>query len=234
MSKVAIVTGGTKGIGKAIIEKFSSEGFDIATCSRNEKDLIHLKTSIEKQYKNKVYVQKVDVSDKNVLQQFATNVLKWNSDIHILVNNAGVFIPGKITEEEDGSLEKMMSINTYSAYYLSRYIIDSMKNKKGAYIFNICSTASIMPYLNGGSYCISKHAMLGFSKVLREELKEIGIRVSAVLPGATYTSSWEEADLPESRFIKSSDIAETIWSAFSLSENTVIEELIVRPQLGDI
>ena len=150
------------------------------------------------------------------------------------MNNAGVFIPGKITEEEDGSLEKMMSINTYSAYYMSRYIIDSMKNKKGGYIFNICSTASIMPYLNGGSYCISKHAMLGFSKVLREELKEIGIRVSAVLPGATYTSSWEEADLPESRFIKSSDIAETIWSAFSLSENTVIEELIVRPQLGDI
>ncbi|QNL22830.1 SDR family oxidoreductase [Hyphobacterium sp. CCMP332] len=234
MSKVAIVTGGTKGIGKAIIEKFSSEGFDIATCSRNEKDLKHLKTRIEKQYKNEVYVQKVDVSDKKVLQQFAGNVLKWNSNIHILVNNAGVFIPGKITEEEDGSLEKMMSINTYSAYYLSRYIIDSMKNKKGAYIFNICSTASIMPYLNGGSYCISKHAMLGFSKILREELKEIGIRVSAVLPGATYTSSWEDVDLPESRFIKSSDIAETIWSAFSLSENTVIEELIVRPQLGDI
>ncbi len=234
MSKVAIVTGGTKGIGKAIIEKFSSEGFDIATCSRNEQDLANLKSSIEKQYNNEVFIQVTDVSDKQKLQQFAGNILKWNNNIQVLVNNAGIFIPGKITEEEDGSLEKMMSINTYSAYYLSRYIIDSLKGKKGAYIFNICSTASIMPYVNGGSYCISKHAMLGFSKILREELKEIGIRVSAVLPGATYTSSWEGVDLPESRFIKSSDIAETIWSAYSLSENTVIEELTVRPQLGDI
>ncbi len=234
MSKVAIVTGGTKGIGKAIIEKLSSEGFDVATCSRNEDELKALKSEIEKKFENNIFIQKVDVSDKKTLESFAKNILAWNNNIHILVNNAGVFIPGKVTEEEDGSLEMMMSINTYSAYYLSRYIIDTMINTKGAYIFNICSTASIMPYINGGSYCISKHAMLGFSKVLREELKEKGIRVSAVMPGATYTSSWEGVDLPESRFIKSSDIAETLWSAYRLSENTVIEELIVRPQLGDI
>lgn len=234
MSKVAIVTGGTKGIGKAIIEKLSSEGFDIATCSRNQDQLKDLKDEVEDKFGNKVYIQKVDVSDKKTLRDFASNILKWNDDIQILVNNAGVFIPGKVTEEEDGSLEMMMSINTFSAYYLSRYILDSMKGKKGAYIFNICSTASVMPYVNGGSYCISKHAMLGFSKVLREELKEENIRVSAIMPGATYTSSWEGVDLPKSRFIKSEDIAETIWSAYSLSENTVIEELIVRPQLGDI
>jgi short-subunit dehydrogenase len=234
MSKLAIVTGGTKGIGKAVIEKFASQGFDIATCSRNDEELNLLKSEIESKYKVSVYTEKVDVSDKIALKRFVDQILVLNKKVQVLVNNAGIYLPGMVTEEEDGILEKLMSVNTYSAYYLSRYVFEHMLGNKGAYIFNICSTASVIPYVNGGSYCISKHAMLGFSKVLREELKEKGIRVSAVMPGPTYTTSWEGADLPESRFIKSSDIAETLWSAYSLSENTVIEELIVRPQLGDI
>ncbi|MBL7876963.1 MAG: SDR family NAD(P)-dependent oxidoreductase, partial [Cyclobacteriaceae bacterium] len=102
------------------------------------------------------------------------------------------------------------------------------------HIFNICSIASIKAYPNGGSYAISKFALLGFSKVLREELKEHGIRVTAVLPGATKTASWAGSTLPDSRFIKPEDVAETIFSAYSLSPNAVVEELLIRPQLGDI
>jgi short-subunit dehydrogenase len=234
MSKVALISGGTKGIGKAVVKKFASNGFHIATCSRNENDLRELKSEIEGNYAVKVYIEKVDIANKAALKAFAQNVIDWNPEIHILVNNAGLFIPGKMTEEEDGTLEHLMSVNTYSAYYLSRYVVDKMLNKKGSYIFNICSTASIIPYINGGSYCISKHAMLGMSRVLREELKEKGVRVSAVMPGATFTSSWEGAGIPEERFMKATDVAETIWSAYSLSENTVIEEILIRPQLGDI
>jgi hypothetical protein len=234
MAKVAIVTGGTKGIGYAIVNKFASQGFDIATCSRNQKELDSLKKKIQDKFKVSVFAEKCDVADKKALKSFADKILKWNNDIHVLINNAGLFVPGTVLGEEDGNLEKMMSINTYSAYYMSRYIIPHMHNKKGAYVFNICSTASVIAYTNGGSYCIAKHAMLGFSKVLREELKEKNIRVSAVMPGATYTASWEGVELPESRFIKAEDISETIWSAYSLSDRTVIEELIVRPQLGDI
>lgn len=234
MSQVALISGGTKGIGKAIIKKFAAGGFHIATCSRNENDLQKLKAEIQKDYAVEIYTEKVDVSDKVALKQFAENVINWNPDIRVLVNNAGIFAPGKVTEEEDGTLEQLMSVNTYSAYYLSRYVVEQMLNKKGSYIFNICSTASVIPYINGGSYCISKHAMLGFSRVLREELKEKGVRVSAVMPGATFTSSWEGAGIPEERFMKADDVAQTIWSAYSLSENTVLEEILIRPQLGDI
>lgn len=234
MSKVAVITGATKGIGRACAIQFAQEGFDLAICSRNEEDLEAFKLMLKRDYQTEVYTQKVDVSKKDELKSFSENVLNWNSNIHVLINNAGVFTPGKISEEEDGTLEHLMSTNTYSAYYLTRFLLEAIKKNKTGYIFNICSTASIMPYINGGSYCISKHAMLGFSRVLREELKEEGIRVSAVMPGATYTSSWEGVGLPKERFIKAMDIAQTIWSAYSLSGGAVIEEILIRPQLGDI
>jgi short-subunit dehydrogenase len=98
----------------------------------------------------------------------------------------------------------------------------------------MCSIASIKAYPNGGSYAISKFALLGFSKVLREELKEFNIRVTAVLPGATRTASWDGVDLPEDRFMRAEDVAETVFSAYSISERSVVEEIIIRPQLGDI
>ena len=233
MEKRIVVTGGTKGIGRAIIQKFASEGFEVITCSRNAKDLEGLKEAIEKQNNVNVYTSVVDVSKKKDIQDFAEFALS-KGPIDVLVNNAGVFIPGMVHEEEDGMLEMMMETNLYSAYHLTRRIVPGMKNAKQGHIFNMCSTASIMPYVNGGSYCISKFAMLGMSKVLREEMKEHGIKVTASMPGATFTASWEGVELPEDRFMNADDVAETVYSAYSLSERAVIEEIIMRPQLGDI
>ena len=169
-----MVTGGTKGIGRAIIEKFASEGFNIATCSRNEKDLKSLKDQVRDQYSVKVMTSRVDVSKKEDLERFFGEVRSEISKLDVLVNNAGVFIPGAVHEEEVGALEKMIETNLYSAYRTTRAFVEPMKTAKQGHIFNICSTASIMPYVNGGSYCISKYAMLGMSKVLREEMKQIG------------------------------------------------------------
>ena len=112
--------------------------------------------------------------------------------------------------------------------------MQEMKRLKKGYIFNMCSIASIKAYANGGSYGISKFALYGMTKVLREELKEFNIKVTAVLPGATLTASWEGVDLPEERFIKVEDIAELIWTTYRLSDRTVVEDLVIRPQLGDI
>jgi short-subunit dehydrogenase len=128
----------------------------------------------------------------------------------------------------------MLATNVHSAYHLTRLLLPDMMTRQTGHIFNICSTASIMPYTNGGSYCISKFALYGMTQVLREELKPHGIKVTAVLPGATLTASWEGTDLPESRFMKAEDIAKTILGAYQLSANTVIEEILLRPQLGDI
>jgi short-subunit dehydrogenase len=109
-----------------------------------------------------------------------------------------------------------------------------MMRRRDGHIFNLCSIASIMAYPNGGSYSISKFALYGMTKVLRAELKDYGIRVTAVLPGATLTASWEGTDLPPDRFMRPEDVAEAIFAAHAVSKQTVIEELLLRPQLGDL
>lgn len=234
MNQLVVVTGATKGIGRAVAERFAKAGLDIAACARKEKDLEQMKSDIEKKFQVKVFVKAADASDKGQAIEFSKFVLQLNRPVHVLVNNAGHFIPGETMEEEDGTLERMIESNVYSAYYTTRGLISNMKQNKSGHIFNMCSIASIKAYPNGGSYAISKFALLGFTKVLREELKPLGIRVTAVMPGATKTASWDGTDLPDSRFMKTEDVAEVIFNAYSISERSVVEEVIIRPQLGDI
>lgn len=235
MKKLIVVTGGTKGIGRAIIDKFASEKFDIITCSRKESDLAKLKEEIEQRCPAVSLDYLVaDLSMKSDTQRFISFIINTKRDVDILVNNTGYFVPGQIHNETEGTLEKMIETNVYSAYDLTRGLIHSMKQRRSGYIFNICSIASIIAYPNGGSYTISKFALYGMTKVLREEMKEFDVRVTAILPGATLTASWEGVDLPEERFMKAGDVAAAIWGAWSLSKNSVVEEIVIRPQLGDI
>lgn len=235
MRKLIVVTGGSKGIGKAILEKFSAQGFDTATCSRNSEELKQLKGEMERKYSGSTcFVFSADMALKNEVDAFTQYVKDLNRKVDVLVNNAGYFIPGEISTEPVGTLESMINANLFSAYYTTRGLVHEMKQNRRGHIFNMCSIASIKAYANGGSYAISKFALLGFSKCLREELKNDGIRVTAIMPGATKTRSWDGTDLPDERFMKIEDIAETVYSAYAISERSVVEEIIIRPQLGDI
>jgi len=235
MNKLIVVTGGSKGIGRAIIEKFAAHGFDVATCARNQEELKKLETQIKKSFPSSlVYTTTADMADRQQTKSFVGFISDLKRPVDVLVNNAGYFVPGSISTEPEGTLENMIHANLYSAYHTTRGLVQGMKDKKSGHIFNMCSIASIKAYSNGGSYAISKFAMLGFSKCLREELKEFGIRVTAILPGATRTSSWDESDHPEERFMKAEDVADTIYSAYAISGRSVVEEVIIRPQLGDI
>lgn len=235
MNKLLVVTGGTKGIGRAVIEKFIAHGFDVVTCARDERALESMKEVIKAGTPSaQVFTKVVDMAVKSQVMDFASFVQELNRPVDVLVNNAGYFIPGEISTEPDGTLESMVHANVYSAYYMTRGLVPGMKKLTHGHIFNICSIASIKAYSNGGSYAITKFALLGLTKCLREELKEQGIRVTAVLPGATKTASWDGVDLPDERFMMVEDVAETIYSAYSLSKRSVVEEIIIRPQLGDI
>lgn len=232
---VLIVSGGTRGIGKAIVEKFAYEGFHIFTCSRAKENLHSLASEIAEKFPLAVLQTfQADLSQRQQVQKFAEFVLSNTTQIDVLVNNTGIFLPGQIHNEAEGTLESLMAINLYSAYHLTRALLPVFLKQKSGHIFNICSTASITAYTNGGSYCISKFALYGMTKVLREELKTHNIRVTAVLPGATLTESWAGVELPPERFMKPSDVAEAVWACYKLSTYSVVEEILVRPQLGDI
>jgi short-subunit dehydrogenase len=235
MNKLIVVTGGTKGIGRAIIETFARNGFDVVTCARNAQDLQQLQQQIKVTSPSiQLFTWQADLSKKEEINRFASFVLGLQRNIDVLVNNTGYFVPGQIHNEPEGTLENMMDTNLYSAYYLTRQLIPGMMEKKDGYVFNICSIASIIAYSNGGAYSITKFALYGLTKVLREEMKPFGIRVTAVIPGATLTASWEGVDLPAERFMKAEDVAEAMYSAFALSKQSVVEEILIRPQLGDI
>lgn len=234
MTKFCVVTGGTKGIGRAILERFARAGFDLATCARHDEDLKELSGTFQSAFQQKVYVSRADLSRRDDAKEFVRFIQELKRPVDVLVNNAGFFSPGTITEEPDGALEALINANLYSGYHVTRGLVQGMKTRSEGHIFNICSIASITAYANGGSYAISKFAQLGFSKVLREELKETGIRVTAVLPGATRTPSWDGVDLPEERFMRPEDVAESVFAAYNLSPRSVVEELVIRPQLGDL
>ncbi len=235
MNKLIVVSGATKGIGRAIVEEFLLHGFDAAVCARKHADLADMKAVLEGKFPNtKLFIYQADMAVKEQVIGFAKFVQSLKRPVDVLVNNAGFFVPGEIATEPDGTLESMIHANLYSAYYLTRGLIAPMCETRSGHIFNICSIASIKAYANGGSYAITKFAMLGLSKCLREELKPYDIRVTAVLPGATKTASWDGVDLPDDRFMSAEDVAATVYACHAISKRSVVEEILIRPQLGDI
>lgn len=232
--KLIVVSGGTRGIGRAIVEIFAQNGFDVVTSARKEHDLKELQNHITSQYKVNCFIYTANLAVKQEVKGLVDFVLSLNRPIDVLVNNAGNFIPGNIHEEEEGVLESLIETNLYSAYHLTRGLVKNMIAQKSGYVFNMCSVASLMAYPNGGSYSISKFALLGFSKCLREEMKPYNIKVTAIMPGAVLTDSWAGVDIPAERFMQPEDVAKTIWTAYCLSDGAVIEEIVMRPQKGDL
>ena len=228
-----VITGGGKGMGKAMAEKFA-EGNTLFICARNENELSETAKELEAKFNCTVHYSAADISEKKSAQQFGNWILQQTTEIDVLVNNAGQFKPGSIYNEEEGLIEEMIAINLFGAYNLTRTLLPKMMDKKHGHIFNICSIASLNAYANGGSYSISKFALMGFSKNLREELKPFNIKVTAVYPGAVYTSSWFESGVTQSRIMEATDIAELVYSASKLSPQACVEDIIIRPQLGDL
>lgn len=175
-----------------------------------------------------------DLSKREGIEAFADQVMQACDVVDVLVNNAGFFEPGSVHDEPEGTLERMLDINLLSAYHLTRRIIPGMKVRRSGHVFNICSVAALQAYPNGGAYSISKWALLGFSKNLREEMKPHGVKVTAVHPGATLTASWDGFDIDPARIMESEDVAAMIVTSAGLSPQACVEDILLRPQLGDL
>lgn len=234
-NKTAVISGATKGLGRAIAELFAEKGFDLCVCARTESDLEEMEKDWAERFPGqKLHTFSVDMSKKAEVLEFGAFVRSTWSQLDVLLNNAGLFLPGKVSEEPSGTLETQLETNLYSAYHLTRALLPIMIPQRRGHIFNMCSIASFMAYPNGGSYSISKFALLGFSKVLREEMKPLGLKVTSIMPGAAWSDSWAGVDLPVERLMQASDVAKAIWGCYDMSDAAVVEELVLRPQLGDL
>ena len=235
-----IITGGSRGIGKAIAEAFAAEGATLFLCGRNELTLYNSVADLQTRYPGStVKAKPFDLSVKKNSKEFGTWVLAGlentvSGKVDVLVNNAGIFTPGSVHNEAEGVLEKMMEINLYSAYHLTRVLVPSMIKARQGLIVNMCSIASLHAYANGGSYSITKFALMGFSKNLREELKPYQVKVMAVYPGAVMTETWGDFDNSGARIMEATDVAAMILASSKLSPQAVVEDMVLRPLLGDL
>lgn len=230
-----VITGASKGMGKAMAEKFASTGHNIYLCARNKKELEATANEIAKAHPAiTVNFHSVDLSIKADAIACGKIISEKIKQVDILINNAGQFIPGSVYNEEDGTLEKMISINLFAAYHLTRSILPGMMVRKSGHIFNVSSIAALKAYDNGGAYSISKFAVMGFSKNLREEMKAFNIKVTTIYPGAVYTASWEGSGVERNRIMEANDIASAVLMATQLSPQACVEDIVIRPQLGDL
>jgi short-subunit dehydrogenase len=229
-----VITGASQGIGFAIAEIFANAGYTLCLCSKTKENIAAAGNSLAVKYPHAtIHFTHADLSKKEQCTQFANWCLEKGTPT-ILINNAGFFSPGNIQDESDDALEQQMAVNLYSAYHTTRALLPAMLKMGKGHVFNICSIASLNAYAEGGSYSISKFALLGFSKNLRLELKDTGIKVTAVCPGAVYTNSWAGSGVDPKRIMESEDIAKMIFAAAHLSPQAVVEDIVMRPQLGDL
>jgi short-subunit dehydrogenase len=232
---VAVITGASRGFGKEIAKIFAANGYNLVITGRQPVALYTVMETLQTQFPDiEIKARPADLGIKQEVLDLGEWIRHTVTRMDVLVNNAGSFVPGSVHNEDDGALEQMMNTNLYSAYHLTRTLLPRMMAQGNGHIFNMCSIASLQAYANGGAYSISKFALLGFSKNLREEMKPHGIKVTAVMPGAAYTDSWIGSGIDPKRIMEAKDVAKLIFAASQLSPQACVEEIVVRPQLGDL
>lgn len=233
--KNALITGATKGMGRAIAIAFAKEGVNLAICSRNEKDLAGFRQELlQDNPQIKVFTKAADGSDKDQLLQFAAEAEKELGFISIVVSSLGIFEPVSILDEGDTAFERQLNTNFMPAYHLYRYFGKKMIAKREGHFFTICSVASLNPIASAGTYSVTKYALLGLTKVMRQEMMPHGVKVTAVIPGSTLTNSWEGTTISRDKFILPEDIASAVIGIEKMSAGADVEEIIIRPTTGQI
>lgn len=224
----AIITGATKGIGKAIALELAQSGYNIIACARNTDELLAFEKELSG-FGVSVLAIEANCSSKTDVINFVDKAVAFAPTIDVLVNNVGVFMPGSLLDEEDEVFETQQQINVNTAYYIGKRIGKLMRGQGFGYIFNICSIASKSVVENAGSYSVTKAAMLSLNHVMRRELAPHHVKVTAIIPGSTYTASWEGTTLDKAKFVQPEDVAKTVKTVLQLSDCANVDEIVLTP-----
>jgi len=226
-----IITGGSKGIGLSIAKIFAEKtSRPIVLIARNVKDLEDAKTRCLAWGASEVTTVSVDLTSEEEVE--VIDFVKLNPGI--IVNNAGVFLFKNLSETSTEEFDKQYKLNTFSTFNLTKKILPILKQKERGLIVNICSQASLKGYGASGAYTMSKHALLGYTRSLRKELMETSIAVSAINLGQTYSTSWRDVDVDPKKLIDPEDVGKIIVSLSELSDQSVVEEIDLMPQGGEV
>ncbi len=229
-----VITGASQGIGRAIAEAFAEEdGARLALVARTESKLETVAAAC-RDAGAEALVCPADVTDDDAVTRMADTVHDAWGVPDVLVNNAGAFTPAPLDETAPDAFREQVDVNLNAPFVVTKAFLDGMIDQGSGHLFFMASVAALQAYPGSVAYCAAKHGLLGLARVVREETKDQGLRVTTLLPGATRTPSWDGTDLPDERFIAPEDVARALVDAYRLSDRTVIEEMVIRPQEGDV
>lgn len=233
--KNALITGATKGIGRAVSIAFAKQGINLSICSRNEQELLDFATELlQLNPLIKVFTILADCSKRDDVKKFAEFTEKNMGFVDIIVNNVGMYKHVSILNDSDDSFQKQIDTNLMPAYELYRFFGKQMVSVGKGHIFNICSVAAINPIAVAGMYSVTKYALLGLNKVMRLEMQEHGVKVTAVIPGSTLTDSWKGVEVDKNTMVLPEDVASAITNILDMSAGANVDEVIIKPAPGQI
>ncbi len=235
MKPVVLVTGASQGIGAAIAQTFARQlrGVRLALVARNEKNLATVAKACTR-LGAKTVTFPCDVSDEASVAAMAAAVAKRFGAVDVLINNAGKFAGAPFAEMTVAQFDALLGANLRSAFLVTRAFLPAMTKRGSGDIFFMSSIAGLEAYPNGAGYCAAKFGVTGLAKVLRAETKSTGVRVCCVYPGATWSPSWSGSGVSEERIMPAADVARAFFDVWHLSRHTVVEDIVLRPQLGDL
>ncbi len=230
-----LVTGASQGIGEAIATIFAREtGGRLSLVARQAGKLRQVAKQCRAAGAEAAETFRCDVSDAGAVRAMARDVRARMGEVDVLINNAGSFLPEPLAKISVAGFDAMLDANLRSAFLVTREFAPAMAKRRRGDIFFMASIASLRGFPRGGAYVAAKHGLLGLARSFRAELKPRGVRVMTILPGATWSPSWEGSGVPAERMMPTGDIARAFYDAYRMSRRTVVEEWILRPQLGDV
>lgn len=231
LDRVAVVTGGTTGIGRAVAAALGRAGCRVAICARTEADLEETATALARDG-SEVMAVPADVSREEDVERFAEGVRQELGPPDLLVNNAGIARFGALDELAPADFDAVFGVNVRGLFLCSRAFAPDMVERGDGVIVNVASLAGKNAFPGGTVYAASKHAVMGMSKSMMLELREHGVRVLTVCPGSVNTPFFDKQDRFEpdrSKIVQPEDVAELVVSAIRLSDRGTVSEVEIRP-----
>lgn len=235
MKPTIVITGASQGIGAAIAREFAREvrGVRLVLIARNARNLARVAAACAKLgAKARTFV--CDVTDPAAVAATTAAVDRALGTADVLVNNAGAFAPRPFLEETVEGFDAMLAANLRSAFLVSRAFVPAMARRGRGHVFLMSSIAGRDAYPQATAYCAAKFGVTGLGAVMRRELREKGVRVTTLYPGATWTPSWEKSGVKPERLMSAGSIARAVVEAWRLGPDAVVEDIVLRPPLGDV
>ena len=225
--QVALVTGGSSGIGFAIAEMLISEGMTVAITARNRSRLDAAAETL-RQAGGRIIASPADVSRAADVAAFVAQVAEEAGRIDVLVNNAGIFKHGLIAEMPEDDWDAVQAVNLKGAFLFTKAVLPVMRRRHAGYVVNISSVAGKRGFGGAAAYCASKFGMIALTESLLEEAIRDHIRATAICPGYVATPMVESVNIPQEEMIPPEDIAKLVRMLLHLAPHTVIREIVLN------